>query len=354
MWIINIFIFLSVLSVLIITHEFGHFIAARLSGIRVDKFSIGFGPVIFHRKGRQTEFLISLIPLGGYVKLAGEQREEVKGKDDEFLNKPVGLRAGVILAGPLFNYLFSFIIIWVLFISGIPSLDSVVGGVIPGTPAEEAGLKKNDRIVAINGEKIEDWAMMQRVIRKSSGEPLELTILRNGKKLTINVVPQMREVKDIFGKNRRVPLIGIKSAMVIKTIRCNPFVAFYRAGVRIFSLTWMIIEGLYYTIVGVVPLRESLAGPIEIFRMTSVAAQSGFKDLLNFVSLIGISLTIVNLFPIPVLDGGHLFFLLLEKIRGRPLGEKAEEVLTRIGMAIIGVLIFFVFYNDIMRIVAGH
>ncbi|MCM8823830.1 MAG: RIP metalloprotease RseP [Candidatus Omnitrophica bacterium] len=349
MQLIDIIIFILVLSGLIIVHEFGHFITARLNHIRVDEFAIGFGKPIFRKKFKETFFLICMIPLGGYVKLAGDDRYRFKGGNDEFLSKPAGIRARVVIAGPLFNYLFSFIIFWFIFIIGMPYLDNVIGGVMDNSPAQRIGLKAGDRVLEVNGRKVNTWTDIQGFIRKSKDD-IELIILRGDERLNFKIKPEYKEIKDIFGREKSLPIIGIKSSMEIKEVKENFFVAFIKAFNRTVELTIFIFQGLYYTIVGVIPFKESLAGPITIFKLTSSTAKEGVVALLHLVGVIGISLSIVNLFPIPVLDGGYLPLLFLEKIRKKPLSEKAEYILTRLGMVLIGVLVILAFYSDILRI----
>ena len=349
MWLINILVFAAILSVLIITHEFGHFIAARMSGIRVEKFSIGFGPVIFKREIRGTQFLVSAVPLGGYVKMSGDERNACEGKGHEFFSKPLGVRAKVIFFGPLANYIFSFLLIWVLFMMGMPEYTTTVGAVVKGMPAEAAGLKEKDKIIRIDGKTIRRWEDLQKAIYTSKGD-IAVSILRNDREMNFTITPKVKPLKDIFGRNIERRIIGVSPGATI--VRYNFLTAFLKGARYTIHLTLMIFKGFYYMVTGAIPLSKSVAGPIKLFEMTSSVFKQGVMALMNLISFIGISLAIINLFPIPVLDGGHLFLIGLEKVRKRPLSDKAEAVLTRIGIAIISLIMFFVFYNDIAGMVA--
>ncbi len=349
MWLIDILIFLGVLSVLIISHEFGHFIVARRNGIKVEKFSIGFGPVVFKVKRRDTIFSICAIPLGGYVKLAGEDRASCRGREDEFFSKPPGIRAKVIFAGPLFNYFLSFVILWFLFIVGMPSLDTTVNEVVKNMPAHIGGIEKGDKIIEVNNREIKTWDDLRQEIGNSQGK-IRITVLRKDRYLQFEMLPKETETKDIFGRTIKSRKIGVYPSIITK--RYNPLLALVKGAGYTLKLTFLIVKGFYYTFTGTLPIKEAVAGPVRLFEITSNVAQQGVIALLNLVSLIGISLAIINLFPIPILDGGHLFLILLEKLRRRPLSEKAESILTNIGIVIISAIMFFVFYNDIINIIS--
>lgn len=356
MWLIILkpLIILCVVGVLILTHEFGHFLAARVSGIDVTKFAIGFGPLLFKKKIKNTLFLIHAIPLGGYVKMAGDEREKCVGAEGEFFSKPVGVRARVVFFGPLFNYLCSFLIMWFLFTVGMPIAGTKIGGIIQGSPAQKAGLQEEDEILAINGKKVEEWSQMQSAVYNSKGG-LNLLVKRGGTSLDVDVFPEPISGKDEYGRKSRQRQIGVYSdESNIKVVRYNVFVAFKKGAQRTITLTRLIITGFYLLFTGEISFKEGVGGPIEIYRIASRTIQYGPTALLNFVSLIGISLAIVNLLPIPVLDGGHLLLFLIEKLRGKPLNKKVEDILTHIGWLILGVLMFFVFYNDIMKIIGGN
>jgi len=348
MWLINVLVFTGILSILIITHELGHFIAARMSGIKVEKFSIGFGPVIFRKKTENTEFLICAVPLGGYVKMSGDEKDSCGGKGYEFFSKPLGIRAKVILSGPLSNYIFSFLIIWVLFMMGMPKVNTTVSRVVKDTPAQAAGLKKGDKIIKINKKSMKRWEDLQKAVYASKGDII-VSALRGNKEMDFTIMPKVESLKDVFGRSIERRMIGISPGVTM--VKYNFFTAFFEGAKYTINLTFMIFKGFYYMITGAIPLSKSVAGPIKLFEITSDVFKQGATALMNLISFIGISLAIVNLFPIPVLDGGHLFLIGLEKIRNKPLSDRAEAVLTKIGIAIISLLMFFVFYNDILGIV---
>ncbi len=345
---LNFLIFIVILSVLIISHELGHFIAARLSKIKVEKFAIGFGPPLIKFKVKETYILICLIPLGGYVKLAGDTKSEHKGFDYEFLSKPCGVKARVVLFGPLFNYLLAFLIFWGIFVLGCPYPTTLVGKVLDGYPAKTAGIREGDRILEVNGEKVDNWLQLQEKIKKSK-DKVVFTILRGGEIVKIKVVPTKEKMQDILGRKRERVVVGISASSEVKIVRENFIVAFFKGGGRVVYLTWLVIQGLFLTITGRVPLKEAVAGPVGIYYITQQTAKLGGIALLNLMGILSVTLAVINLFPVPVLDGGHLFFFLIEKIRGKPMSEKWENLITQIGLALIISLAVFVFYNDIIR-----
>ncbi|MBN2483839.1 MAG: RIP metalloprotease RseP [Candidatus Omnitrophica bacterium] len=347
---LNIIIFLAVLSVLIISHECGHFIAARWGGIKVEKFAIGFGPPIIRVKYKETLFLICLVPLGGYVKLAGDDRHDHTGGPEEFLSKSPGIKARVVFFGPLFNYLLAFFVFWVVFTVGFPYTAPTIGQIIADTPAESAGLIAGDTILAINGEAVDIWSDVLKTISVSHGV-LHMEIDRAGQIKEVAVVPQIRSRKDIFGRLRELPFVGIGPSFEPKVVRSNIAVAFVKAIGHVGELTVVIIKGLVFTIIGVIPFREAVAGPVGIYHLTSEIAKVGLIPLIHFVGVLSVSLGLINLFPIPVLDGGHIFFLGLERLRKKPLPDKWEETLTKIGLVLLITLMLFIVFNDVIRFV---
>jgi regulator of sigma E protease len=362
MWLVdnlvNILIFIAVLSVLVISHEFGHFIVARLRGVRVEKFAIGFGPVLFRKKIGETDFFICIVPLGGFVKLAGDQRDTASGGKDEFLSKSPGIRSQIVFAGPLFNCILAFVIIWGLFSFGMPYkeyLDKpVVGKLIEDSAAAQAGLQEGDEITSINDTQINQWEDIPEIVRSSQDE-LNLTIMRDNNKKEITLKPEIKPIKDMFGREKeKVPQIGIERPYQIKQEKHNVFFAFFYAFKRLLMLAVVVLKGLFYIITGYIPATEGLAGPIALYQITTDIAQRGFKVLLNFVSSISVMLAVVNLLPIPVLDGGHIFLLFIEKIRKQPLNERTEDILVKVGIVLLAALMLFVISNDILRIISGN
>ena len=337
-------VFIIILSVLIVSHEFGHFIAAKRAGIKVDKFAIGFGPAIIKFNAKGTLFLVCVIPFGGYVKLAGDSREDREGKDYEFLSKPVGVRARVVFLGPVFNYILAVIVFSIAFMAGISYIDTYVGSVMEGSPAQAEGIKEGDKVLKVNNKKTEDWSDIVRGVSMSQG-PVELVVSREGKEKIFNVIPEEKDLEE--GGSQRI--IGIRSSDKIKTAKHNPFTAFYKGVNHTFKITNLIFHGLAATVSGEIPVKEAVSGPIGIYYITSEMAKIGFTAVLMLIGSLSVSLAIINLVPLPVLDGGHILFLLIEKIRGRPLKEKTEKIVINFGFAVIGILIVLVIINDVSR-----
>ncbi len=348
--IFNLLAFLFVIGLLLIPHELGHFLAARLSGIKVERFSIGFGPPLFKFKWKETLFLVCLIPLGGYVKMAGEKREECQGKTWEFFSKPVGVRAKVVFSGPIANIILGFIIFWIIFMIGVPIPKPIVGDVLKEYPAYKAGIEKGDYIISINGKDVEDWFDINRLIKENRKKYIEMVVLRKGRKKKIVISPQIKKMKDIFGRENKFPFIGIKASSQFKIVKFNPFVAFFKSLEKIGIITIMLFKSLLFIILGILPFKEAIAGPLGIFQITSQVAHQGILPLIDTVGMLSVVLAIINLFPIPVLDGGYLVFFLIEKIRKRPLSEKVENLVIQIGMAILVILFILATYSDILRL----
>jgi regulator of sigma E protease len=420
--------------------EFGHFIVARRSGVKVERFSIGFGPVLFKRKGKETDFLICLFPLGGYVKMAGDAQGDFHGLGYEFLAKPIKTKIKIVFAGPLFNYIFAFILFWFITMFGMPQsyTEPVIGTFKENSTAQIAGVRKGDRIITVDGKKIESWEEAQQIIQKEKGI-VKLTLKRgdtvltlevpsateealdelgikkevsgigispyippmigklkegypakkigiregdkvlsvNGKKvdswdemidlihgsqnnvsleierlrqkLSLIVPVERIEIVDELGRKESISVIGIEVPSQVKIVKYNLFSGFLKAIESIFKLTFLIIKSFIVIVTHKIPFKNAIAGPIGIYFITSEAVKSGIVYVLHFTAVLSVSLAVINLIPLPLFDGGHIFFFLLEKIRKKPLSEEAEEHITRLGFIIIITLMLFVFYNDILR-----
>jgi len=344
-------IFILILSLLIIVHEFGHFIAARKNGVRVEQFSLGFGPQVFKRKKGDTEYSISLIPLGGYVKMAGDNQAEYKGKPDEYLSKLPGRRFQIIFFGPFLNYILGFLFFWCIFFIGYPTLTTKVGGLIDGYGAKEAGLKVADKIIAVDGRNVAIWEDLQRQIqeRKSKAQVM-LTVLRDNRELTFNVLIKDKVIDDQLGQKRALGIIGISPFDEVVEVKHGFFESADLGFKKIINLTMITYQGLWRLASGRMSMRDSMTGPLGIFFITSKAAKLGLIAVMHLIAILSVSLAIFNLLPLPILDGGHLFLLGLEKIRKKALGIKAEEIINNIGFTLIITLALFVTYNDIVRI----
>ncbi len=342
--------FLIVLSVLVLVHEFGHFIAAKRIGVRVEKFSFGFGPKLFSVHRGDTEYLISAIPLGGYIKMAGDEPgESLTGKSFEFLSRSIWDRFQVIFAGPLLNYVLAFLIFSVIFMFGSPTLTTEVGSLLKDYPAEKSGLVVGDKIIKADGKGVKYWEDMTEIIHKHLEGPIRLTVEKNGKISEIDIQPIIREVKDIFGKQTKIALLGIAPSQRIESVRYGFFESFSKGFKKIIDLTTVTYKALWSIATGRLSVKESMTGPIGIFIITGKAAQMGLIYLFHLMAMLSASLAIFNLLPLPVLDGGHILFLLIEKLRGRPLSVKVQENIANVGVGLLILLTVFIFYSDIIK-----
>jgi regulator of sigma E protease len=447
----NIFAFIIVLGVLIFFHEFGHFLIARLFGVGVEKFSLGFGPRLIGKKVGITDYRLSAIPLGGYVKMVGEEPDAEIAPQDlpiSFTHKHVAKRMAIVAAGPIFNILLAVIIFFVFFsitgiddikpvirrvqndsaawkaglqvddrivsidgskvdswydideavagskgnplvlgvvrhgtllkfvvnpaleqgtdvlgdhmsyydigISAFPELKAVVGDVTAGFPAEKAGLEKGDQILSINGIPIGSWSQMQSIISSSDGAELTLSVKRGEKVFKVNLTPRYVEMKNNLGEAENRYLIGVSTQQTVipeadrVTKRLNPIKAAAQSIQRTYSICALTVRSVVKMIDGSIP-KENLGGPIMIAKLAGDQAKQGVDKLAQFIAFISINLAIVNLLPIPVLDGGHLMFFLIEAVKRRPVSVKVREVAQQVGLFILILLMILVFYNDITR-----
>jgi regulator of sigma E protease len=447
----NIFAFIIVLGILIFFHEFGHFLIARIFRVGVEKFSLGFGPRLIGKKIGITDYRLSAIPLGGYVKMVGEEPDaEIDPKDLplSFTHKHVVKRMLIVAAGPVFNILLAIFIFFIFFsitgiddikpvirhvqkdsvgqqaglqvndrivsvddtnvdawydineavaeskgktltlgvvrndtllridvnpefkqgtdilgdnisyydigISAFPELKAIVGDVTAGFPAEKAGLKKGDQIIGINSIPIENWRQMQSIISSSGGAELTVSVKRGEEVFKVNLTPQYVKEKNQLGKLEKRYLIGISTQPFDipeadqVTKRLHPIKAAMESINRTVSICVLMIRSVVKMIEGSIP-KENLGGPIMIAKLAGDQAKQGFDKLVQFIAFISINLAIINLLPIPVLDGGHLLFFLIEAIKGRPVSVKVREVAQQVGLFILILLMILVFYNDITR-----
>ncbi len=343
-------IFVLVLGILIFVHEFGHFVVAKRSGVIVEEFSLGFGPRICSWRMADTRYSICIIPLGGFVKLAGDSPEEFKGQPGEYLSKSVGQRARIIFAGPLLNYILAFFCFWLIFFLGFPTLSCRVGNLVDNFGAQEAGIQPGDKILAVNDQEVKTWEELQNIIQgKAEGEFVNLAVLRNNQRINILVRIKQQRVNTIWGQEKTIGLIGIKPAGEFVNRRYGLVGSFFMAGERLFLLTRVTLKSLLWIAMGRISFRQSVTGPLGIFYITKEAANLGIIPLIQVVAVISMSLAIFNLLPLPVLDGGHLLLLFIEKIRRKRLSVQTERIVTQIGFSIIILLLILVFYNDFLR-----
>ncbi len=346
----DIIIFFIVLSVLIIVHEYGHFITAKKCGVKVERFALGFGPKLgsFTRDG--TEFVLCLIPLGGYVKMAGDERSQCKGEPAEFLSQPVGRRAFIVFMGPVVNYLLAYVCFVLVFFLGYQTLSAQVGETIQDSPAQVAGLLQGDRIVAIDDTKILSWEDLQKKVSGSKNEVLKVKALRGGQIVEKTIAPRIEVLKNILGQEENVRIIGIKPQEdEIILLKFGLIESLGKAKERLWDITVLTYKAFYRMITGAMSPREAMTGPIGIFFIVKDALRQGLSYLLYIVGNISLSLAIFNLMPLPVLDGGHLALLAAEKLRGRALSPKVDEGIARVGFSLILCLALFVFYIDFQR-----
>jgi regulator of sigma E protease len=356
-----------VLSALVLVHELGHFVAARRLGVGVLKFSIGFGPRVwgFHRG--QTDYAISAFPLGGFVKMVGEHEEEAVPAEGayavspapppdpalSFENKPVWARMIIVAAGPVANVLFAVLVFWLVFMAGVPTLLTEIGTVQPNFPAADAGLRPGDVVAAIDGRAVETWDELTNVVHGSAGVAREFTVRRGGDTLALRITPRSSPSTTVFGEATTVGLIGITPAERFTTRRHGPLDAAALSLRRTGDIMRLTLVGIVKIFQRIVPAK-TIGGPIMIVQMAGQQAQLGAMNLVFFSAFLSISLGLFNLFPIPVLDGGQIWFLLAEAVRGRPLGRRVKEVTQQIGLGLLILLMLFAFYNDISRVLTGN
>lgn len=353
----SIFAAIVVLGVLIVVHEFGHFLVAKRLGVRVLRFSVGFGPALFRRTFGETEYALCAVPLGGYVKMLGEDPSEAPDEVDlsrSFSVQPMWKRAAIVVAGPGFNILFAwlaFAAVFAAFGAREPAREARVGGLTEGMPAAQAGLTPGDLVVAVDGKPVETWEELAETIRASGGRPLRLDVKRNGEELKVQVTPVSRPRKNLFGEEQGdVYLIGIERAFVTRPV--GPLEAMVLGGRQTLWWTRTLLVSIVKLVQGVIP-REEIGGPILIVQAAGQQARVGLENLLHFMAVISINLGILNLLPIPVLDGGHLFFFGVEAVMRRPLSVRHREIAQQIGLAILIGVMAFAFYNDILRVLRG-
>ena len=354
--------FLFILTIVVFVHEFGHFWVARKNGVQVETFSIGFGREIFGFTDKHgTRWKFALLPLGGYVKMFGDADETSSKADDRemteeekaiaFPHKTVGQRAAIIAAGPFANLAFAIVVLSILFMTvGQPSTPPVIGSVMAESAAEKAGLQSGDRVLVIDGEKIDRFEDIQRKVKLSAGEALKMRLERSGTDIELLVVPQIKEFTDKSGNVQKTPLLGIGAGGGETT-----FVKYGPGGalVQSFVHTWRVIEGTFSALGQMISGKrgtEELGGPLRIAQYSGHAAQGGPANFIYFIAILSINLGLINLFPVPMLDGGHLLFCAIEKIKGAPLGQNLQEYGFRIGVILVLALMVFSTWNDIVHL----
>jgi regulator of sigma E protease len=338
------------LGLLIVFHEFGHFLLAKLSGVGVLTFSVGFGPKLWVKKKGETEYALSAFPLGGYVKMVGEDPDEEVPQaqlEKSFAHKSLPKRIAIVVAGPGFNLLLAVFLLMVVFtFYGVPVMSTQVSGVEKGSPAEKAGIVKGDRIVAIDGSQVTEWEELSKRIKSSGGKPLHVEIRRGTETVKVAVQPYRKENRNIFGEVKDDWMIGIGSQVSIE--KGKPGLAVVRAFYQTYDYAKLTLVGFYKMIVGDVSPRN-IGGPILIAQMAGQQAQEGVGSFLAFLAVLSINLGVLNLLPVPVLDGGHLVFFLVEAVIRKPVSVRFREMAQQVGICLLGLLMIYAFYNDILR-----
>ena len=341
-----------VLGILIFVHELGHFLLAKRLGVGVLKFSLGFGPKLFGRKIGETEYLISAFPLGGYVKMVGEDPDEEVLPEDtsrSFSSKPAGKKIAIVAAGPIFNIAFAAVLFTLAFMVGVPTMTSEVGDAKEGFPAFEAGIKAGDKVVSIDGTHVSKWDEVSEGIQTSKKDIISVEIFRSGATLRFDIRPKVTKVKTIFGEDMEIRVIGIGASKNYIIERSNPVEAVGKGIISTWNVTMLTIQGIVKLVQRIVP-AETIGGPIMIAQMAGEQAQAGFLSLLSFMALLSINLGVLNLLPVPILDGGHLTFFIIEAIIRKPLSHRFKEISQQVGLFLLISLMAFAFYNDITRV----
>lgn len=345
-----------VLGVLIFVHELGHFLVAKLAGVGVNTFSLGFGPRLLGFKRGGTDYRLSVIPLGGFARMVGEHPgEEIDPADipRSFSHKPVGWRLAIVAAGPFCNVIFALCTYYVLLVAwGLPTMTTQVGQVIKDQPAALAGMQSGDRVLAIDGQPVDHWGDIASAVQGSKGRLVQMLLERQGRQVSLTVRPLAQKVRDIFNEDQEVYRVGIQASgeTVIKSVGL-----FQALGLAL-NRTYLAGEIIMVSVVKLLERKvpaDTLGGPILIAQMAGEAAHHGVAPLMDLAALLSVNLAILNLLPIPALDGGHLFFFLVEAITRRPVSISVREKAQQMGVALLIMLMAFIFYNDIARLVAG-
>lgn len=363
----KVFWFLVLLTPLVFVHEMGHFLVARWCGVKVEVFSIGFGRELFGFTDRRgTRWKFSLLPLGGYVRMFGMAANEIEGGDGvakdmseaerkvSFAHKPVWRRAAIVVAGPVANFIFAIVIFAALYATyGKQFTSPVVDEVVKESAAEAAGLKAGDRILTLNGADIPTFEVLAEQIQLNMDVPMVLTVDRGGQVLTMNATPRFETGTDFLGKEAKRALLGVVSHSRGPIVTLGPIDALTTGAVDTYDKSIGMLRGVWQMISGQRSADE-IGGVLRIATMSATVAEWGFYAFVSFAVLLSINLGLINLFPVPMLDGGHLAYYAVEAIRGRPLSEGAQEWGLKIGLAMVLSLFLFATWNDIVYLEVGE
>ncbi len=340
-------------GVLVFLHELGHFLVAKKAGVGVVTFSIGFGPKVLIRRYGETEYCVSAFPLGGYVKMVGEDPGEEVGSEDRdrsFAHRSLASRSAIVAAGPGANFLLAMVVFLCVFtFFGVPYRTAEIGGVQPGSPAAGAGLEAGDRVVMVAERPIRSWDQLSGEVRASRGRPMHLGVVRGEREFTVTLSPAKGQTRNFLGESEETWLIGIQSAGTVEVERENPLTAGWLAVSRTVEISALTLEVLVKMVVGRVD-SANLGGPLMIAQLAGQQARRGIADYLFLVAILSINLGVLNLLPIPMLDGGHLLFFAIEAVRGRPLEARQRERAQQVGLVLLLFVMAYAFYNDLARI----
>jgi regulator of sigma E protease len=330
-------------SLLVIFHEFCHYILAKLLKVKVEKFAVGFGPEWFGFQGKETHYSVNLFPLGGYVRMLGDEAGDPNADlPRSYLAQKWYKRAFIVAFGPVMNFVLAILLFTIIFMVGVSVPDTTttrIGFVYEDTPAAKAGLKEGDIVTKINNQEIKSWDELTKVIQPNYGKKMPLEVLRENKPLVFLLVPE-------YDKERKVGILGIRSSQ--KMERDNPFKAFYKGCVETYSWTVITLKAIWWMISG--KIAPEVSGPVGIAQMISVGVKAGFASLVAFIAVLSINLGVFNLFPIPILDGGHILFLVIEAIKGKPVSAEKVKIAQTIGLAVLLLIFLFATYKDIVRL----
>lgn len=349
---LNAVYFAIVLGILVFVHELGHFIVARFADVKVLTFSLGFGKKLVRFRRGETEYAVSAVPLGGYVKMLGESTDDVISEEDRpraYSNKPPLVRLAIAFSGPFFNVLFAALVFFVMLVTGYPGASTAtkIGVVMKGDAADKAGIKSGDLVTSIDGQPISEWTQLQKIVKGSGGKELAFQVARDGKAVDIPVKPQYTNERNEFGEAvGKAYLIGVAPAKVTK--RESIATAIPEAGFLTYHYTRLTILGIGKLIKGTIS-PKNVGGPILIFQQVGQQAKEGSGGFLLFLAIISINLGVVNLLPIPILDGGHILFSLIEVVVRRKIPDKTVAVAQKIGLGILICIMVLATYNDISR-----
>ncbi|MCX5811217.1 MAG: RIP metalloprotease RseP [Proteobacteria bacterium] len=353
--VINIIYGFIALSLLILVHELGHFLVARWANVKVLSFSLGFGKKLLSFKKGETEYALSAIPLGGYVKMLGEAPGEEVPEEEisrSYSNKPPLVKMLIAFMGPFFNILFALVLFYFVFLSGYSVLSTKVGSVDKNYPAYAAGIREGDTLLAIDGKSIAEWSDLMDAMAQTGSQPIKVTVKRDGNLFDISLTPKEMESKNIFGDTIKRKVIGVAASNEFFVKKETVSGAAVKAVYQTYNLTKITIVGIVKLIEGSISPKQ-VGGPLLILEVAGKQAKEGKKNLIYFIAIISINLAVINLLPIPILDGGHILFHVIELVIRRRVSQKFIEISQKVGMGILIAIMSLAFFNDITRMFFG-